>query len=230
MPVYTLGDVCSKATLMAGGRADWSLSEASFWANAALEEVARAQGARHKPPETLYQSSTTSGGYRFALPSDFVAPLALTLWVGSNSTNTLSRMTYPVDLIQRTSDWGDSQAYRYLGGIPENYVPWGTFFELVPSPNSAYSMDLRYVASQSELTLSTSTPTLTAQWSQAWLYKTVEKLEASRSNPNGEAVARNRYINYVNTLDTDLAAMQKDKRSMAMRFGGQRNLNGPYGW
>src|SRR5690348_13115052 len=146
MPTLTLGQCISNATMLAGGRNDWLTSEASFWANQALEQVARAQGARHKPPETLYQSSTTSGGYRIALPSDFVAPLAFTLWVGSNSTNTVSRQTNAVPLIQRDSGYGDAQSDRYLGGIPENYVPWGAFFELVPSPNSAYSFDLRYVA------------------------------------------------------------------------------------
>lgn len=223
MPILSLAQVCSTATTFAGGRSDWALSEASLYANLALEQVVVLAGAHHKPREGLAISSTTSGGNRIGLPTDFDYPLALTLYQGSTSTNTTSRTTTEVPLRMRDSAWADAQPNQFTGAIPSAYVWYSTWMELYPSPNSAYSLQLRYVASQPTLIASTATPDLDAKWHQAWLYKTTELLEASRSNPEGEAVARDRYINYVRTIETDKALAQKDRRSMTMRFGGARS-------
>lgn len=222
MPILNLGEVCSRATTLAGGRGDWQLSEASFWANLALEQVSVIAGAHHKPREGLAISSTTSGGNRIALPTDFDYPIALTLYQGSTSTAT-SRTTYEVPLKQRDAAFVDAQPNQFNGGIPEYYVWYSTWLELMPSPNSAYSLQLRYGARQPTLIDSSSTPDLDAKWHQAWLYKTNELLEASRSNPEGEALARNRYINYVQTIETDRALSQHDRRGMTLRFGGARS-------
>ena len=218
MPILNLGQVCSIGTTFAGGRLDLSLSEASLYANLALEQVACAFGARHGPLESIAVSSTTSGENRIALPSDFVAPLAFTLYVGSSSTNTLSRTTITVPLIQRDAAWVDSQELQGTSGQPENYAQYATWLELWPSPNSAYSLQLRYEARQPTLIDSTQTPALSAPWHQAWAYKTVEIFEAARGNPEGEALARNRYLSYVQTIPTDLANRQRDRRSMSMRY------------
>lgn len=226
MPIMNLGLVCSTATTFAGGRLDWALSEASLYANFALEQVSVAAGANHKPREGLAISSTTSGGNRIAFPTDFDAPLAFTLYAGSTSTNTTSRTTTEYPLKQRDSAWVDAQPSQFIGGIPEAYVPYSTWLELYPSPNSAYSLQLRYVANQPTLINSTDTPSLTAKWHQAWLYKTIEVLEGSRNNVDGEALARNRYLNYVTTLETDKALMQKDRRSQTLRPGFGMNSSG----
>lgn len=222
MPVLNLGTVCSLATTMAGGRSDWQLSEASQWANMALEQVAVMAGAHHKPREALAISSTTSGGNRIALPTDFDYPLALTLYQGSSSTATGSRVTNEVPLRQHDATWLDAQSNQFTGGVPHTYVWYATWLELFPSPNSAYSLQLRYGARQPTLVTSNDTPDLDAKWHQGWLYKTVELLEASRSNVNGEALARNRYLNYVSTLETDKALGQHDRRGMTLRAGWGR--------
>lgn len=223
--ILSLGQCCSLATTLAGGRNDWALSEASTWANLALEQVSELAGAHHKSREALAISSTTSGGNRIAPPTDFVYPIAVTLYVGSSSTNTASRTTTEYPLKQRDAAWVDAQPDQNVGGIPEAYIPYAGWMELYPSPNSAYSLHLRYGASHPTLVDSASTPDLNARFHQAWLYKTNELLEASRNNPEGEGMARNRFNNYLATIETDKALMQHDRKSMSLRFGRRGRLD-----
>ena len=203
---------------MSGGRVDWTLSDASFYANLAAQEVS--QFAGHLPKEAIGVSSTTSGENRYALPSDFDYPTSLTLYQGSSAT-TGSRMTTAIPLKGMDANWADSRSFPD-DGVPENYVLYSTFFELYPSPNSGYSMTLRYVARQPTLIASTETLSLDDRWHPAWLYKTVELLEASRNNVEGEAMARNRYLSYVATLPNDRQLKQRDARSMSLRFSGNK--------
>lgn len=199
---------------MCAGRTDWALSDASFYANLAAQEVA--QFAGHMPKEAIAVSSTTSGENRYALPSDFDYPTALTLYQGSSAT-TGSRATIAIPLQGRDANWADSRDLPD-SGIPENYVFYSTFFELYPSPNSGYSMQLRYVARQPTLVSSTETLSLDDRWHPAWLFKTVELLQASRNDVEAEAMARNRYLNYVSTVPTDRQLKQRDRAGMALRF------------
>lgn len=226
MPMLSLGQVMSAGTTMAGGRNDFQPSEASFYANLALEQVVEAAGVNHITREALAISSTTSGGNRIALPSDFNAPLAMTLFVGSSSTNTTSRVTNTVPLRQMDAAWADTQPNQYGGGTPHFYIWYGTWLELFPSPNSAYSIQLRYQAKQATLVQSTDTPALDARWCQAWLYKTAELLHAARDDREGEIIARGRFMNYVTLLETDTALRQKDRKGMVLRYGGGRMAKG----
>lgn len=212
--ILSLGQVCSRATEMAGGRVDWTLSDASFYANVAAQEVS--QFAGHLPKEAIAVSSTTSGEGRYALPSDFDYSTALTLYQGSSNTSG-SRMTTAIPLKGQDANWADARDFPD-DGVPEHYVLYSTFFELYPSPNSGYSMQLRYVARQPTLIASTETLSLDDRWHPAWLYKTVELLEASRNNIEGEAMARNRYLSYVNTIPSDRQIKQRDRNAMVMRF------------
>ena len=207
---------------MAGGRVDWTLSDASFYANVAAQEVS--QYAGHLPKEALAVSSTTSGENRYALPSDFDYPTALTLFQGSSAT-TGSRMTTSIPLQGRDANWADSRSLPD-SGVPENYVFYATFFELYPSPNSGYSLQLRYVSRAPTLVDSGETLMLDDRWHPAWLYKTVELLEASRNNIEGEAMARNRYLSYVATVPTDRQLKQRDRTSMNLRFIRNKDQDG----
>jgi len=224
MPTLTLGQACSMATALADNGEPWRLSEASQWANFALEHVSAMAYAHHKPREGLAISSSTSGGNRIALPTDFDAPIAFTMYVGSTSTATTSRSTYAVPLIQRDGAFLDAQDNQFSGGIPQYYTWYATWLELYPSPNSAYSLQLRYNAKQAELTASTSTPALDAKWHQAWVYKTAELLAAARSDTSHEAANRNRFQNYVSAIPTDRAMGQGDRRSMTLRPGMASNF------
>ena len=230
MPIFTLGDVVSDASRLAGGRSDWALSEATRLANVALEYVQSASGMAHKPREALAISSSTSGGNRIALPTDFDYPIAFTLYQGSTSTATTSRTTTAVPLIQRDGAFVDAQDDQFSGGIPEYYVWYSTWLELFPSPNSAYSLQLRYGATQAVLSLSTQTATLGSKWNQPWVYKTAELMAAARGDASNEALNQMRYANFVKTIDTDRALAQKDRRSQTMRPGMASNFrNGGMG-
>lgn len=221
--ILSLGNVMSRATEMAGGRMDWAASDASFYANLALGEVA--QYAGHMPKEAIAVSSTTTGENKYALPADFDYPTSLVLYEGSTSTATLSRHTTAWTLTARDANWGDARDLPD-SGVPTNYVLYSSWLEVYPSPTSAYSMQLRYMTKQPALVASTDTPTLDDRWHPAWLYKTVELLEASRNNVEAEAVARNRYLNYVVTIPTDRQLKQRDRNSMYLRFAGLMHRDG----
>lgn len=221
--ILSLANVCSRATEMAGGRLDWGLSDTSFYANLALQEVAQQSG--HLNKEAIAVSSTTSGENRYALPADFDYSTALTIFVGSNSTTTTSRFTTSIALRGQDANWADSRSLPD-GGIPEHYVLYSTFFELYPSPTSAWSLQLRYMTKHPALVDSTETCLLDDRWHPAWLYKTVELLEASRNNVEGELVAHNRYIQYVATVPTDRQLKQRDKSSMVLRYTRNKQRDG----
>lgn len=217
-----LGQLCSMATRMSGNRDDWQLSEASFWANQAYSTIYNRMG--HTPLEAVAVSSTTSGENRYAVPTDYSYGIALTLFQGSNSTATTgtSNSTTVIRLRQQDAGWMDAQTLS-PPGVPEAYEQYATWFQLWPSPNSAYSMQLRYAVKPQILVQSTDTISLDERWEAAVLYKTVELLEASRSNVEGEAIARNRYLNYVVTIPVDPAYKQRDRSSMNLRFGRKRD-------
>ena len=216
MPVLSLGQLASRATTMAGGRMDIDLSEASFWVNAAVAEVSSRAGLMHTPKEALAISSTTSGGNRIALPTDWDYALAVTIQAGSSSTATTSHTTTLTPLRQVEPAWIDSQTLEI--DVPETYAPYSTWLELFPSPNSAYTVLLRYMTKTPTLVASTDTPVLDERWHLAVLYKTVELLHAARDDREGEAWAHNRYLNYASGTLTDRAAKQQDKRGMAVRY------------
>lgn len=202
---------------------DYSLSEASFWVNLSYSEVATRINA-HRPKEALAISSTTSGGNRIAMPSDYDYATSFTLYIPSFSTTTSSG-TWVIPLRQRDARWIDSQpingnnsATNTTNGIPEAYVVYSSWLELWPSPNSAYSLQLRYMSKAPVLVNSTDTPVLDERWHAAILYKTVELLEAARNNVEGELLARNRYLSYVGSTPNDAALRQKDRTGMVMRL------------
>ena len=221
--ILSLGEIASRATTMAGGRVDYSLSETSFWVNQAAMEVGSRINA-HRPKEGLAVSSTTSGQNRISFPGDFDYTIAITVYVPSGSTAT-STGTTVVPLRQRDPRWfdaqnisGDNSATNTVSGIPEVYMVYSQWIELWPSPNSAYSMQLRYMTKAPTLVNSTDTLILDDRWHPAVLYKTVELLEAARNNNEAEALARNRYLSYVASTPNDFALRQKDPTGLGLRF------------
>lgn len=213
--ILNLGQLCSRATEMAGGRSDWQFSDATFWVNIAYQEIASKPWIGHMPKEAIAVSSTTSGEATIALPTDMDFPIALTAFIPSNSTAT-SAVTSVVQLQQMDAQWLDGQDIS--SGEPEKYVVYGTAIELFPSPNSAYSLQLRYSTKVPTMVNSSDTPVLDERWHPAILYRTVALLEASRNNVEGEAIAQNRYLNYVASTPTDLQMKQRDKASMVLRY------------
>lgn len=212
--ILSLGQIASRATELASGRGDWALSDVSFYANVACQAVA--QYAGHLPKEAIAVSSTTSGENRYSTPGDCDYVTAFTLFQPSSAT-TGSRQTTAIPLVGRDANWADSRSLPD-SGIPANYVVYSTYLELYPSPNSSYSLQLRYVTKHPTLVASTDTIALDDRWHPAVLFKTVEMLEASRNNLDGEAIARNRFLNYLSGIPTDRQLKQRDGASMALRF------------
>ena len=220
--IQNLAQIASSATQLATGRGDYTLSEVSYWANIAVQELAQRYG--HNPIEALAVSSTTSGENRYAVPQDFDSPIALTIYQGSGITSAVSsRATIAIPLRGHEAQWADSRDLPD-SGVPQNYVFYTNYFELYPSPNSAYSMQLRYNAKHPTLLASTDTVRLDDRWHPAVVFKCAEYLVAARNDPVGEAVARDRYLNYVSQIPTDQQKVQRDKGSMSMRFTGFKHF------
>ena len=203
----TLLDVISRATTLAGGRRDISASEVSFFANIAAVEIAGQ--VWHTPLEALAISSTTSGENRISLPSDFDGAISL------SNLSTLG-VTGGRQLKIVAGDWIDSQATSDLAE-PEVYALYSSWMELYPTPDSSYSLQLRYHAKLPTITASTGTPAFDERWHPGWLYKTAELLEARSGNPEGEALARNRYLSYMASQRDD-RTLRQQARGIGLRF------------
>jgi len=206
--ILSLQDVISRATTLAGGRLDWGTSEVSFWAKLAAQQVANQ--VWHQPLESLAYSSTTSGENRISLPSDFDGPIAL-------SNLSTQGVNGGRQLRMETGEWITSQATVDVAE-PEVYALYSTGLELWPAPDSAYSLELRYRAKQPTLVASTATPAFDERWHQGWLYKTAELLEASRGNPDGEAMNRNRYVTFMGSIKDDRTLRQQAVNGVRLRY------------
>lgn len=211
--ILSLGEIMSQATALAKAQG-YTSSEASLWANAAIQTVAQKIG--HRPTQTIAVSSTTSGENRYSTPSDFDALEALTIYQGSSAT-TGSRGTQAFSLLARAPGWADQRSLPD-SGFPENYVSFNGYLELYPSPNSAYSMQMRYFAKHPTLVQSTETVRLDDRWQLGCVFKAAEYLSGIKNDLEGEAMNRNRYLDYMSVVPNDRQLAQRDTRSMTIRF------------
>lgn len=203
----TLAQICSTATALIQGRTDIALSEASFYANLAYQEVATR--IRYTADEALAISSTTSGENRISLPTDFAYPIAVSnLSLGGSDDRKVLR--------QMEADTFDSLTTTL--GTPEKYALYSTWMELWPSPDSAYSIQVRYGARLSSMVTSTSTPALDARYHLPIAFKTAELLAATKNDLEGEAVNKARYLSAMGSTPNDLALRQRDKQAMRVQF------------
>lgn len=204
MPAWTLGDLMSRATTRIGRRDDITLSDASYWVNAAYQEVA--QAAPHALLETITVSSTTSGENRIELPADCMEIINLS-WLtqlGASSTRTLRRTS-----VNRVDQAGFTPV-----GKPAEYALYNNWIELWPSPDSAYSLQLRYHAYPSDMTATTAVPSMATEWRQAVLYLSEAFLHEHLGSELEGANARARYAGYVASL--------KDTQARRQAAGGMR--------
>lgn len=162
MPIFNLAQIISHATRLAINPGI-SMSEASEYANVAIAHVSQAAGVQHAPKETCAFASTSTSDNRLAYPTDFDYALGVKVGVPGSWSTATSRTTSWVPLPKEPSPWGDP-FQSDTSGQPAKYAEFATWFELRPSPNSAYSVELRYVRKLSDLTASTATPALDEQW------------------------------------------------------------------
>lgn len=208
-----LARIASVATELNQGRMDWSLSAVSFYANVALMEVATR--VRMTPLEGIAISSTTSGENRISLPTDFEFPISLTL-----SDSSAGPVGSPMQLMARESAWLDSVSSGV--GIPRYYNLYSSWIELAPSPDSSYSLQLRYGAKVREMIASTDTPNLAERYHVAVAFKTAEYLAAARNDVEQEAVNRARYLSYMQSTPSDLAYRQRSQEGVGVAIQHRR--------
>lgn len=190
---------------MLGNRVDISQSRASLYANKAHQFVWDTAPV-HDRSQGLAVSSTTSGENKITLPLD-LAEL-------DNISNISSSPPYP--LVAWNSDDIDSQ-HTYMG-VPTNYVRYATWLELWPSPDSSYSIQLRYRKLPSTLTGLTQTSSFATRYDMAWLYKTAEYLADAVHDPDSAALMRNKFLSEMVTQPSDLALKQRAREGMRISF------------
>ena len=207
MPALTLAQIISTATTLNQGRTDYTSSELSLFANLAYQEVATR--IRYNGLEQVAISSTTSGGFRLPTPSDFAYPLGV-------SNLSMSGPSSYRELRQQDAKWFDSQSTAL--GTPVYFGLFGTWMELWPSPDSTYSLQLRYVTQPQTMVASTSTPGIEDRWHIAIAYKTAALLAAARNDEMGEAVHNARYLGYMGSTPSDAAWRQQGQVNLKVRW------------
>jgi len=225
MPAWNLGDFMSHATARIGRRSDIAASTVSFYVNMAYQEVAQAQPSALM--EQLTVSSTTSGENRIELPSNCLEIINVS-WLttaGGGSARTLRRIS---------ADRADQAGFS-PNGVPQEFVLFNNWMELWPSPNSSYSLQLRYMGYPTDMVSITSVPSLASEWRPAVLYLAEALLHEFVGNDMEGAQARARYAGYAMSLKNTEARRQSIqggmRASMPMRKSRYRGGSNPSkGW
>ncbi len=203
---WTLGTIVSRATAALGNRIDISLSDGSFWGNVAQENVWDAMP--HDLQEKLAVSSTTSGENRITLPSDFKELLNIRLSTSSGSQDVL-QLINPDDI--------DSNSNATRLGIPVTYMPYADFLELRPSPDSAYSVQMRYRAQLGTLVSATDRLSVATRFGEAVFLKTTQLLADNVVRDfNSGAAFGDRYVRFMLQTVPDRALRQRERHDMGV--------------
>jgi len=224
MPAYTLAELSSFARSAVGRRADLAVSDVSRLVNEAYFEVFYASNPEES--ELIAVSSTTTGENKIELPTDFYAPISAAL-IYSTSTLTSAHSSYrTLNLVSvEQMDGRNPQP----SGIPAEVAFYNSWIELFPSPNSAFSFQLRYYSHPSDLTTTTAIPSLSTPWRRAVSIKAKE-LVAAEVEHESEAKHSIDYLRYVATLKTATAVRQsgefKKNFNPSYGGGGRRRVGG----
>lgn len=211
--ILALGDVISLATKFAG-RSDFSSSEVSLLANIALTEVTNR--VYHKSKEfTAISNLTGTGNERGVnLPDDFDGTVSMTFWSTSTDSTGANVLGQNYDLILR--DISNINSESSATGTPVQYAIYAGQVVLDPIPGSRGSLEMRYLAKQGPLVVSTDTPFLDERWHTGWLNKTEELVHRARSNHQAAADAERRYVNFMTSTPNDRDTAQLAKHGMGM--------------
>lgn len=215
--IFSLGQIISHATRLAV-TPSMTLSEASEYANVAIAHVAQAAGVQHAPKETVAFASTSTSDNRLGFPTDFDYALGVKVGVPTSWSTATSRDTAWAGLAKEIAPWG-SPYQSGDSGTPQRYAEFATWFELRPSPDSAYSVELRYARKLSDLTDSSATPALDEQWGWAVVCKTAELIAATSGQSFAERANARRFAEYVTTLRVDQGRKRMDERGQYMSPG-----------
>lgn len=216
MPILTLAQIASHATRLASDSLA-PLSIVSEYANMAYAHVSQAAGVKHSPKEQIAFASTTTSDNRLSFPSDYDYATGVKLGIPNSWSTATSRTTSWEPLTKSPAPWNDPYQSD-TSDRPRIYAEFATWFELRPSPLSAYSVELRYMRKITELTASTATPILDEQWHWAIALKTAELLAATSEKSALEMLNRARYNTYMQTVRLDQARRRMDERGMHVAY------------
>lgn len=217
MPTYNLGELMSLVTTDCGRRSDISASVVSQRINMAYFEVANA--GEFALTERIAVSSTTSGENKIDLPTDFGEPINLSMkwsWSTSSSavssTKTLTRVT--------PSQIDASNALPV--GEPEAYAFYNTWLELYPSPDSGYSLQIRYRSMVTDMMSASDVPSISTPARHAVYLKGKQFLYNYLGDRNAASQSEQEYLNYMSRLKSDEYKRQMGEGPMGMTpvYGG----------
>lgn len=217
----TLAQLASHATQLAGTPA-LDLSLVSSYVNIAYTHVINDRGILHQERETLAFASTATSDARIAVPADYDYALGLKIGIPNSWSTATSRTTAWKPLEKLPAPEFNTicgTPFSDASGTPEIYAEFASWLELHPSPDSRYSLQLRYSRRPaSDMTASTATPILDEQWHWAVALKASELLAAIGSDTSREAACRTRYVQYVQRLRLDQTKRLMDGRGMRVRI------------
>lgn len=199
---WTLAEITSSMTASLGNRLDVSISRASFWANEGQNVVWTA--LPHDLKEAIAVSSTTSGENRIILPADFQEMLNI-------STSTSSAIGRDVlTLINNDEiDSADTSLNR-----PRSYIQYADWVELHPTPDSAYSLQLRYRKQLSTMTELMAQPSVGTRFRQAIYLKGTELLAEELQQFAHASHFKTRYNTFMRTTPNDRALRLRNRHDV----------------
>lgn len=198
MPQFTLGEIMSIATTDCGRRSDISVSVVSQRANMAYFEVANA--GEFALAERMAVSSTTSGENKIDLPTDFGEPINLSMkWSWSTSASAVSSTK---TLTRVSASFIDANGI-YPVGEPEAYAFYNSWIELYPSPDSGYSLQIRYRSMVTDMVATSDIPSIATPARYAVLLKTKQFLYDYLGDRDASAQMEQQYLNYMSRLKSD---------------------------
>ena len=209
MPAWTLSTLVSRATQALGNRGDIALSDASFWANVAQEQVWNA--IPHDAKEGLATSSTTSGGDKVALPSDFFELIQL-----SNLSLTPYLPMNPIGSHELDS-WVTTM------GAPTHFALYSTWLELRPRPDSNYSLQMRYMKQLSDMTVLSAPVSVATRFGYGVFLKTKELLAENVLKDTAAMMeAQQEYLAFMTSQTPDNALRLRQNRFVGVGLPRQR--------
>ena len=212
MPLWTLGNCMSFATAALGNRSDIAVSTASHWANVA--HIALTNALEPQGLEGLAVSSTTSGENRITLPTDFMAAINL-----SNISST------PPSILDPDQAFDFDSALTTFAA-PLKYALYGNSMELWPTPDSSYSLQLRYQVRPSVLTNATASPSFDTRWGMAWCYETTALLANSIKEWDTGTFHHGKYLQEMVSVPSDKALRQRDRAGMRISIPRNNQMFG----
>ena len=208
---WTLSEIMSEATVTTRLNDDEILpSRVSGYVNLAIRDIAnRIQQVEF---ERIAVSSTSSGDDKLFLPSDCERVLNLSFNTGGAPVGGQG--------IRQANIWEiDAQSVGTQTGVPYGYLSYATWLQLYPSPNSQFSLLMRYVARLSDITNPDAIPSVDTRYHQAVVFKTVEYLSLMRrGDPIMANVFRERYERELNDQPSAAEQRQQNRLGLSARF------------